>query len=160
MNGSVRSRSERAYIDSLYENAAKRSAKTPEQIAEQTEQERLARLRTAASEIEQQEVALHLAQSEMDADELDIIYRRILAENPNALASVDVWNAQLLKIRAEGGRALEAALHDATRKEKLQVLEALAGATPEERQGLDQGVAAREKLRKIRSDAWLEGDGQ
>src|SRR5580765_2431134 len=96
--GNVRDRLERAYVENLYLNAASKNAKTPEQ----NEKERLAKLRTAADQIKQQEVGLLLAQSEMTPDEQDVIRRRIQAENPNALANADVWSAQLLKIRTEG----------------------------------------------------------
>jgi hypothetical protein len=68
----------------------------------------------------------------------------------------DVWTAQLMRIRAEGGNALDAALQDATPNERLKVQEILLGATPEQRLGLDGGSRAAEVLRKVRSDAYLE----
>ena len=146
---SVRERVEQAQLAALYQaETAKRDASAAERDAEA----RLSKLRAAADAIRTQETELALVQSGLEPDELDIINRRLHESDPAALGNADRWSAEAMKIRAEGGKALEDALYGATREELAKVLTKLASATPEQRQGLDSGVAAAAALEQVRDE--------
>jgi hypothetical protein len=151
----IRDRLERERIDALYREQEQKSQATPQQIAEREEAARRERLAANAKKIRESKMATMLI--DMNDAERECVFSLVGRTRPDALGSDDVISATLLRVRTEGAENLRVALEDATPEEQRQFGERLQHESAEALCGMDGGARAREILRAVRSENYLEG---